>query len=71
VRLSVDDDRRLRRQRRRAVLIGACVAGGLGALLTALTDNRQGDLLMAWWVLELLANVLLVGLAPDCLRQSD
>ncbi len=63
VRLSVDDDRRLRRQRRRAVLVGACAAGGLGALLTAVIDNRQGDLLMDWWVLELLANAFLVGVA--------
>lgn len=63
VRLSVADDRRLRRQRRRAGVIGLCAAGGLGALLTAVTDYRQGELLMDWWVLELLANALLVGLA--------
>ncbi len=63
VRLSVEDDRRLRRQRRRAGVIAACAGAGLGALLIAVIDNRQGELLMDWWVLELIANALLVGVA--------
>ena len=63
VRLSIEDDRRLRRQRRRAVAILGCAAGAVGALLTAVTDYRQGDLLMDWWVLELLTTALLVSLA--------
>ena len=63
VRLSVDDDRRLRRQRRRAGAIAAGAVSALGALLIAVTDYRQGELLMDWWVLELLANALLVGVA--------
>ncbi|HEX7276744.1 MAG TPA: hypothetical protein VF244_05160 [Acidimicrobiales bacterium] len=63
VRLSVEDDRRLRRQRRRTGAIAACAGSALGALLIAVTDYRQGDLLMDWWVLELLANALLVGVA--------
>jgi RNA polymerase sigma factor (sigma-70 family) len=63
VRLSIEDDRRLRRQRRRTVALSACIAGAVTALIFAFTDNRQGELLMDWWVLELLANVLLVGVA--------
>ncbi len=63
IQLSIDDDRRLRRQRRRRLGIGACLAGALGALLVAVTDHRQGDLLMDWWVLELLTNAVLVGVA--------
>ncbi len=63
VRLSIEDDRRLRRQRRRAAGIAACIAGAVGALLAAVLDYRQGELLMDWWVLELLANALLVGVA--------
>jgi hypothetical protein len=63
VRLSIEDDRRLRRQRRRTLALGACTAGAWAALIFAVTDNRQGELLMDWWVLELLANVLLVGVA--------
>jgi hypothetical protein len=63
VRLSIDDDRRLRRQHRRLAAIGACVAGALAALVFAFTDTRQGELLMDWWVLELFTNGLLVAVA--------
>jgi hypothetical protein len=63
VRLSIEDDRRLRRQRRRMGAIGACLAGAFAGLTFAFTDRRQGELLMDWWVLELLANALLVGVA--------
>ncbi|MGH9189755.1 MAG: hypothetical protein ACRD0Q_06955 [Acidimicrobiales bacterium] len=61
--LSIEDDRRLRRQRRRSVGVAACIAAALGALLAAVIDRRQGELLMDWWILELLANALLVGVA--------
>ncbi len=63
VRLSIDDDRRLRRQHRRLAGVGACVAGAVAALVFAFTDNRQGELLMDWWVLELFTNALLVAVA--------
>lgn len=63
VRLSIEDDRRLRRQHRRLAGIGACIAGAVAALVFALTDNRQGEMLMDWWVLELFTNALLVVVA--------
>ena len=63
VRLSIEDDRRLRTQHRRLAAIAACLAGAAGALIFAFTDNRQGELLMDWWVLELLTNALLIGVA--------
>jgi hypothetical protein len=63
VRLSIEDDRRRRRQRRRLGVIAGCVGGALAALLYAVTEPRQGELLMDWWVLELLTNALLVGVA--------
>jgi hypothetical protein len=63
VRLSIDDDRRIRRQHRRFAWVVACIAGAATALGFALTDNRQGELLMDWWVLELFTNALLVGVA--------
>ena len=63
VRLSIDDDRRMRRQRRRLGAIRACIAGAVAGLVFAVTDNRQGELLMDWWMLELLTNALLVGVA--------
>ncbi|MEW6154554.1 MAG: hypothetical protein AB1673_11290 [Actinomycetota bacterium] len=63
VRLSIEDDRRRRRQRRRLALIGGSVATALAALIYAITDTRQGELLMDWWALELITNALLVGVA--------
>ena len=63
VRLSIEDDRRRRRQHRRLATLGTCVAGAVASLIFAVTDNRQGELLMDWWVLELLANALLVCVA--------
>jgi hypothetical protein len=63
VQLSIDDDRRLRRQRRRGIAVIGCGLGALGALLAAVTDYQQGELLMDWWVLELLTTAVLVGVA--------
>jgi hypothetical protein len=63
VRLSIADDQRIRRQHRRLLAIGACVAGAVAALVFAFTDYRQGELLMDWWVLELFTNALLVAVA--------
>lgn len=63
VRLSIDDDRRVRSRRHRIAAIAACVTGAVAGLTYAVTDNRQGELLMDWWVLELFTNALLVGVA--------
>ncbi|MDQ4133602.1 MAG: hypothetical protein M3179_10460 [Actinomycetota bacterium] len=63
VQLSIDDDRRLRRQRRRGVAVVACLCGAVGALVAAVTDYQQGEVLMDWWTLELLTTLVLVGIA--------
>jgi len=63
VQLSIEDDRRLRRQRRRGIAIVGCIIGALGALVAAVTDYQKGEWLMDWWVLELLTTALLVGIA--------
>ncbi len=63
IQLSIDDDRRRRRQHRRAAGIAACVLGAIAAVAFATTEPRQGELLMDWWVLELLTDAVLVGLA--------
>jgi hypothetical protein len=63
IQLSIDDDRRRRQQRRRAAGIAACVLGAVAAVAFATTELRQGELLMDWWVLELLTDAILVGLA--------
>ena len=61
--LSIEEDRR-RRRRRQRVAVGATTAlAAIAALLTALIDLRQGDVLMDWWVLELITSGALVGLA--------
>ena len=63
IQLSIEDDRRQRRQRRRACGIAACVVGALAAIVFATTERRQGELLMDWWVLELLTDAILIGMA--------
>jgi hypothetical protein len=63
VRTSIDEDRARRRQRRRAAALGACVAGSFASVVVAVTDVRGGRLLMDWWILELLTNIALIGLA--------
>ena len=63
VRLSIEEDRRLRSQRRRRFAIVACITGALVSFVGAVIDRREGVLLMDWWILELLATAVLVGVA--------
>ena len=63
IQLSIEDDRRRRQQRRRAAGIAVCIVGALAAIVYATTERRQGEWLMDWWVLELLADAVLIGLA--------
>jgi hypothetical protein len=41
----------------------AALLGAIGGALLAVIDVRQGDVLMDWWILELLTTGFLVGLA--------
>ncbi len=61
--LSIEDDRRRRAQRRRAAAVVACLVAAAAAVLTAVTDIHEGEVLMDWWILELLTTAFLVGLA--------
>jgi hypothetical protein len=63
IQLSIEDDRRHRRQRRRAIFIAICLLGAIAAIAFATTERRQGELLMDWWVLELFTDAVLIGLA--------
>jgi hypothetical protein len=61
--LSIEDDRTRRRQRWRGAAVLACLIGALGAVLFAVIDINEGELLMDWWILELLTTLFLIGLA--------
>ena len=63
IALSIEDDRIRRRQRRRAGAFVACLAGLAGAVLFAVIDTNEGELLMDWWILELMTTAFLIGLA--------
>ncbi|HEX5615649.1 MAG TPA: hypothetical protein VFZ83_10905 [Acidimicrobiia bacterium] len=63
VRLSIDEDRRRRSQHRRAAALGACILGSIASLVVAVTDFRQGELRMDWWILELMTTGLLIAIA--------
>ncbi len=61
--LSITDDRRLRVQRRAAVGIAACVAAAFAQVAFGFLDHQDGRFLMDWWILELLTDALLIGIA--------
>lgn len=63
VRLSIDDDRRLRRQRRRRLAVIGCLLGAVGAIIFATTERTKGEVVMDWWVLELMWAAGMVFLA--------
>jgi hypothetical protein len=63
VLLSIDDDRARRLRRRRAVGLVAFLLGAVMALVVAFTERREGELVMDWWVLELMTTGLLIGIA--------
>jgi hypothetical protein len=60
---SIEEDRIRRRRHRRGAAGLALGLGGIAALLLAVIDVRKGDVLMDWWVLELITTGVLVGLA--------
>jgi hypothetical protein len=63
VRLSIEDDRLMRRQRRRRAGVIASLLGAIVAVVVATTETGRGELIMDWWVLEVLWFVGMVVLA--------
>lgn len=63
VHLSIDEDRFRRQQRRRGFAVMACLVGAVAAVVVSTTDRTEGELLMDWWILELLWFAGMVGLA--------
>ena len=53
VALSIDDDRRLRRQRGRRLAVIGCLMGAVVAVVLSTTERTKGEIVMDWWVLEL------------------
>jgi hypothetical protein len=54
VQRSVEDDRVLRRQRRRRAGIVAALVLAIASIVMATTEPREGVLIMDWWILELI-----------------
>jgi hypothetical protein len=54
VALSINDDRQMRRQRRARFAVIGCLLGAVLAVVFATTERTNGELVMDWWVLELL-----------------
>lgn len=63
VRLSIEDDRVLRRQRRHRLLVLASLVAAAASVVAATIDHQQGAWIMDWWILELLWFAGMVGLA--------
>ena len=63
VTLSIEDDRQMQRQRRLRHLVIACLVGAVVAIVVATTERTKGELVMDWWILELLWFGGMVGLA--------
>lgn len=63
VQLSIADDRLLQQQRRRRVGVIFCITAAIGSIVVAATDRREGDLIMDWWILELIWFTAMLGLA--------
>ena len=53
VALSIEDDRTMRRQRRRRFAVIGCLFGAVAAVFIATTERSKGALIMDWWVLEM------------------
>jgi len=54
VTLSINDDRQMRRQRRARFAVIGCLLGAVLAVVFGTTERTNGELVMDWWVLELL-----------------
>ena len=63
VELSINDDQRLRAQHRGIVAVLTCIVGAIAAVTFAVTETRQGSVLMDWWILELITVTVLVAIA--------
>ena len=62
VKGSLEDDAKRRTWRRQVGAVAGAAFAGLLGLIAIATDYEEGELLMTWWMLELLTSVVLVTL---------
>ena len=63
VQLSIAEDRARRSQRRRRVGVLLSITAAIASIVAATIDRREGDVLMDWWILEVIWFAGMVGLA--------
>lgn len=63
VRRSVADDRRRRAQRLRGAAVVACLVGAVVSVVLGTAQVVDGRVLMDWWIVELIADAVLIGIA--------
>ena len=62
VQASIEDLKRRRQWRRRVAAVAGAVMAVLAALLFTVTDYREGELIMDWWILELITTGILIAI---------
>lgn len=60
---SLEDDAARRQWRRRVAAYAGMAMAALGAFVFSVTDYRKGELVMDWWILELLTTATLIAIA--------
>jgi hypothetical protein len=63
VQSSIADDRRLRDQHLRRALVLLCIVAAIASITAGTIERRQGDLIMDWWILELIWFTVMVATA--------
>ena len=61
--MGIDDDRKLRRQRRARIAIVTAIVAAAVSVVFGTTELREGTVIMDWWILELMWFVTMIGLA--------
>ena len=62
VQASIEDLKQRRQWRRRVAAVAGAVIAVLAALLFTVTNYREGELIMDWWVLELITTGILIAI---------
>lgn len=63
IQLSIQDDKLRRARVRRRVAVVASLIGAVASIVYGTSTTDNGRLIMQWWVLEMMATGILIGLA--------